>query len=89
MTGSSLIALGLTWRQALAAIIVGNVISTALVILNSLPGAYYHRKRISLSSYRELTMTVGFPLANRYVWGLWGSYFVLLNRILLSLGEWR
>jgi NCS1 family nucleobase:cation symporter-1 len=70
MTGSSLIALGLTWRQALAAIIVGNVISTALVILNSLPGAYYH---------------LGFPLANRYVWGLWGSYFVLLNRILLSL----
>ncbi|KAL4898677.1 permease for cytosine/purines, uracil, thiamine, allantoin-domain-containing protein [Aspergillus ambiguus] len=70
MSGSSLIALGLTWRQALAAIIAGNALSTGLVILNSLPGAYYH---------------IGFPLVNRYVWGLWGSYFVIMNRILLSL----
>jgi NCS1 family nucleobase:cation symporter-1 len=42
MTGSSLIALGLTWWQAIIAIIVGNILSTILVVLNSLPGAYYH-----------------------------------------------
>lgn len=44
MTGSSLIALGLTWWQAIIAIVVGNIIATALVVLNSLPGAYYHSK---------------------------------------------
>ncbi|KAE8149174.1 permease for cytosine/purines, uracil, thiamine, allantoin-domain-containing protein [Aspergillus avenaceus] len=70
MTGSSLIAMGLTWRQALAAIITGNVISVAVLLANSLPGAFYH---------------IGFPLANRYVWGLYGSLFVLWNRILLSI----
>lgn len=42
---------------------------TVFVILNSTPGAYYH---------------LGFPTANRYVWGMYGSQFVILNRILLS-----
>lgn len=42
MTGSSLIALGLTWWQAIIAIIIGQLIATALVVLNSLPGAFYH-----------------------------------------------
>lgn len=30
---------------------------------------------------------VGFPVVNRYVWGMYGSQFVIWNRILLSLGE--
>jgi NCS1 family nucleobase:cation symporter-1 len=42
MTGSSLIALGLTWWQAIIAIVVGQIIATILVVLNSLPGAYYY-----------------------------------------------
>ncbi|KAJ5109997.1 Allantoin permease [Penicillium argentinense] len=70
MTGSSLIALGLTWWQAIIAIVVGQLIATALVVLNSLPGAYYH---------------LGFPVVNRYVWGMRGSAFVIWNRILLSV----
>ncbi|KAK7900658.1 hypothetical protein LTR67_002942 [Exophiala xenobiotica] len=70
MTGSSLIALGLTWWQAIIAIIVGACLSTLFIVLNSMPGAYYH---------------LGFPIANRYVWGLYGSSFVIYNRILLSL----
>lgn len=44
MTGSSLIALGLTWWQAIIAIVVGQIIATILVVLNSLPGAYYYCK---------------------------------------------
>jgi cytosine/uracil/thiamine/allantoin permease len=44
ITGSSLIALGLTWWQAVIAIVIGNIIATVLVVLNSLPGAYYHSK---------------------------------------------
>jgi NCS1 family nucleobase:cation symporter-1 len=70
LTGSSLIALGLTWWQALISIIIGNVLAMIFIVLNSTPGAFYH---------------LGFPIANRYVWGMYGSQFVVLNRILLSL----
>lgn len=34
-----------------------------------------------------LTSAVGFPVVNRYVWGMYGSQFVIWNRILLSIGE--
>lgn len=44
MTGSSLIANGLTWWQAVVAIVVGNLLVVIFVVLNSLPGAYYHSK---------------------------------------------
>ncbi|PWY96125.1 allantoin permease [Aspergillus sclerotioniger CBS 115572] len=70
MTGSSLIALGLSWWQAIVAIVVGNILATIFIVLNSLPGAYYH---------------LGFPVVNRYVWGMHGSQFVIWNRIFLSL----
>ncbi|KAH8652640.1 NCS1 nucleoside transporter family protein [Tricladium varicosporioides] len=70
LTGSSLIALGLTWWQAIISIVVGNLLATLFVVLNSVPGAYYH---------------LGFPVVNRYVWGMYGSAFVIWNRILLSL----
>ncbi|XRM38705.1 hypothetical protein ABZX51_002102 [Aspergillus tubingensis] len=70
MTGSSLIALGLSWWQAIVAIVVGNILATIFIVLNSLPGAYYH---------------IGFPVVNRYVWGMYGSQFVIWNRIFLSL----
>ncbi|KAE8358528.1 permease for cytosine/purines, uracil, thiamine, allantoin-domain-containing protein [Aspergillus caelatus] len=70
MIGSSLIAMGLTWRQSLAAIVVGNIIAVGLLVINSLPGMFYH---------------IGFPLVNRYVWGLYGSLFVQWNRILHSI----
>jgi len=65
-----MIALGLTWWQAIISIIVGAIISTTFIVFNSIPGAYYH---------------IGFPVLNRYVWGLYGSSFVIYNRILLSL----
>ncbi|PQE11482.1 Allantoin permease protein [Rutstroemia sp. NJR-2017a BBW] len=70
LTGSSLIALGLTWWQAIISIVVGNILAAIFVVLNSVPGASYH---------------LGFPVVNRYVWGMYGSQFVILNRILLSL----
>lgn len=31
--------------------------------------------------------SVGFPVVNRYVWGMYGSQFIIWNRILLSLGN--
>lgn len=30
---------------------------------------------------------VGFPVVNRYVWGMYGSQFVIWNRIFLSISE--
>lgn len=30
---------------------------------------------------------VGFPVFSRAVWGMWGSQFVIWNRIFLSLGK--
>ncbi|KAF3810976.1 Transporter aclS [Colletotrichum gloeosporioides] len=42
LTGSALIPLGLTWWQAFICIVLGNLIATGVVIINSLPGSYYH-----------------------------------------------
>ncbi|KAI1205191.1 NCS1 nucleoside transporter family protein [Annulohypoxylon truncatum] len=70
LTGSALIPLGLTWWQAIVSIVIGNLLAAAFCVVNSLPGAYYH---------------IGFPVANRAVWGMWGSQFVIWNRIFLSL----
>ncbi|KAF4840966.1 Transporter aclS [Colletotrichum siamense] len=70
LTGSALIPLGLTWWQAFICIVLGNLIATGVVIINSLPGSYYH---------------LGFPVFSRAVWGMWGSQFVIWNRIFLSL----
>ncbi|KAA8650854.1 nucleobase cation symporter-1 family protein [Aspergillus tanneri] len=70
LTGSALIPMGLTWWQALIAIIIGNILATAAIIVSSLAGAHYH---------------IGFPVFSRAVWGMWGSQFVIWNRIFLSL----
>ncbi|KAL4793049.1 permease for cytosine/purines, uracil, thiamine, allantoin-domain-containing protein [Aspergillus venezuelensis] len=70
LTGSSLIPLGLTWWQAIIAIVIGNILATLALIASSLAGAYYH---------------IGFPVFNRAVWGLWGSQFVIWNRIFLGI----
>ena len=70
LSGSSLIAMGMSWWEATIAVIAGNIIANILLVLNSLQGAYYH---------------VGFPVVNRSVWGMWGSQFVIWNRIFLSI----
>ncbi|KAF7185431.1 Transporter aclS [Pseudocercospora fuligena] len=69
-TGSSLMASGLLYWQAILVIIIGNILGASFAVLNSVSGAALH---------------IGFPIASRSVWGLWGSYFPILNRILLSL----
>lgn len=85
-TGSSLVANGLKWWQAVICIIFGNLyeslvripygklIASRLAVtfctLNSTSGAYYH---------------IGYPAIVRIAWGMNGSYFALVNRILLSV----
>jgi NCS1 family nucleobase:cation symporter-1 len=73
------------------AIVIGNVIATVALILSSLGGAYYHSTQSAafhnLTIRNQLTVTiVGFPVFNRAVWGMWGSQFVIWNRIFLSFG---
>lgn len=68
--GSSLMASGMTYWQAIIVIIIGNLLSAGFAVLNSISGAQSH---------------VGFPIVSRSVWGMWGSYFPILNRILLSV----
>ncbi|THV00163.1 NCS1 nucleoside transporter family [Dendrothele bispora CBS 962.96] len=68
-SASALLALGLNVWQAMLTVIIGNIIVGFAVALNGLPGGEWH---------------IGFPIINRYVWGLYGSFFPLLMRILLS-----
>lgn len=60
-TGSSMIASGLAWWQALIAILVGNAMASGFAVLNSVSGAQSH---------------LGYPIVSRSVWGksvLWRS----------------
>lgn len=88
-TGSSMIAVGLSWWQALIAILVGDLLASSFAVLNSFSGATSH---------------LGYPMVTRSVWGkfvvpylnkaavgltvptgMYGAYFPILNRILLSV----
>lgn len=53
-TGSSIIASGLAWWQALIAILVGNLLASCFAVLNSFSGATSH---------------LGYPIVSRSVWG--------------------
>ncbi|TBU27109.1 permease for cytosine/purines, uracil, thiamine, allantoin-domain-containing protein [Dichomitus squalens] len=69
-TASSLLGLGLNVWQAMVSVVVGYLIVACAVVANGFVGAEWH---------------VGFPIYNRFVWGVFGSFFPLLMRILLSL----
>lgn len=68
--GASLVAAGLSVWQAIVATIVGKMIISAVAILNGFIGAEWH---------------IGFPVVSRIIWGVYGQYQALLQRILLSL----
>ncbi|KAH9849118.1 NCS1 nucleoside transporter family [Lenzites betulinus] len=69
-TASSLLGIGLNVWQALVSVIIGNLIVAIAVVANGYVGAEWH---------------VGFPVYNRFVWGVFGSFYPLLMRILLSI----
>lgn len=68
--GSSLVSSGLSVWQTVIAVVVGKFIIAAVAISNGYVGAEWH---------------IGFPVWSRAVWGMYGSYVALLQRILLSL----
>ncbi|KAI0357099.1 NCS1 nucleoside transporter family [Trametes cingulata] len=69
-TASSLLGLGLNVWQAMTSVVIGYLIVACAVVGNGFVGAEWH---------------VGFPVYNRFVWGVFGSFFPLLMRILLSI----
>ncbi|KAJ7066964.1 cytosine-purine permease [Mycena amicta] len=66
---SSMIAVGLSWRQALPAIAVGHIIIGTVMVLNGTIGARLH---------------VAFPVITRSSFGFWLSYFAVISRVVLS-----
>ncbi|KAF8141918.1 permease for cytosine/purines, uracil, thiamine, allantoin-domain-containing protein [Boletus edulis] len=67
---SSMLAIGLSWRQALPCIAAGYMIISVVMVLNGTIGARLH---------------VAFPVLNRSSFGFWFSYFTVFSRVILSL----
>ena len=67
---SSMLALGLSWRQAVPAIAVGHIIIAVIMVLNGTVGARLH---------------IPFPVLNRSSFGFWLSYFSVISRVILSM----
>jgi NCS1 family nucleobase:cation symporter-1 len=69
-TGSTLIGLGLSVWQAMIAVIIARIIIILVAVFNGYVGAEWH---------------IGFAVLSRYVWGFWGSFVPLVQRIILSM----
>ncbi|KIJ61261.1 hypothetical protein HYDPIDRAFT_42834 [Hydnomerulius pinastri MD-312] len=67
---SSMLAIGLSWRQALPCIAAGYGIISVVMVLNGTIGARLH---------------VAFPVLNRSSFGFWFSYFTVFSRVILSM----
>lgn len=68
--GASLVAFGLSVWQAVISIIIGKFIIAAVAVANGMVGAEWH---------------IGFVVLSRYIWGVYGSYLAIIQRIILSL----
>jgi len=68
--GASLIAVGLSVWQTMIAVIIGKIIIACVAVCNGAIGARWH---------------IGFPVLSRGIWGVYGAYLIILQRIVLSL----
>ncbi|KAF2243068.1 NCS1 nucleoside transporter [Trematosphaeria pertusa] len=66
---ASLIAVGLTWRQAFASCVIGAFISALVVTGMARPGVRYH---------------IGYPVLCRSVMGMYGSMFFIFIRAIVG-----
>ncbi|EKV10009.1 NCS1 allantoate transporter [Penicillium digitatum Pd1] len=67
---SSMIAVGLTYREALGIIALSFFIISLVIAANGTVGAIYH---------------VPFPVIARASWGFWGSYIAIVSRVILAV----
>ncbi|KAL6713166.1 hypothetical protein ACLMJK_009287 [Lecanora helva] len=68
--GSSILAIGLSWKDAIGTVALGFLIISVVINLNGATGALYHAP---------------FPVLARAGWGFWGSYVAIVSRIILAL----
>lgn len=66
----SIIAVGLTYREALAIVAISFFIMSFVIAGNGAVGAIYH---------------VPFPVIARASWGFWGSYIAIISRLILAV----
>ena len=67
---SSIIAVGLTYREALAIVAIAFFIMSFVIAGNGAVGVIYH---------------VPFPVIARASWGFWGSYIAIISRLILAV----
>ncbi|TVY85419.1 putative permease [Lachnellula suecica] len=68
--GSSLIAIGLSWKLALVAVVIGNFITALVVTFNGLIGARLH---------------IPFTVQARSAYGFYFAYVIIVFRIVISV----
>ncbi|KAG5975860.1 hypothetical protein E4U55_007555 [Claviceps digitariae] len=69
MISSSMIIAGLSWWQAWICVWIGYSIAACFIVMNGRIGAVYH---------------IGFPVANRASFGIWGSLWPIFNRAAMA-----
>lgn len=67
---SSIIAIGLTWRESLGVVAIGFFIISFVISFNGATGVLYHAP---------------FPVLSRASWGFWGSYVAIISRCILAI----
>ncbi|KAG8810958.1 hypothetical protein FRC17_002690 [Serendipita sp. 399] len=73
---SSMLAIGLSWRQALPAIAVGHII-----IAMAITGKYTYSANGAIGA----TLHVPFPVLNRSSFGFYFAYFSVISRVVLAM----
>ncbi|KAF2817373.1 cytosine-purine permease [Mytilinidion resinicola] len=68
--GSSLIAIGLSWKLALVAVVIGNMVTAFVVTYNGVIGARLH---------------IPFPVQARSAFGFYFAYVMVIFRIIISV----
>ncbi|KAF2403108.1 NCS1 allantoate transporter [Trichodelitschia bisporula] len=67
---SSIIAIGLTWRESIGIVAISFFTISIVIALNGAMGVLYHAP---------------FPVLARASWGFWGSYVAIISRAILAI----
>jgi NCS1 family nucleobase:cation symporter-1 len=67
---SSLVTLGLSYREAIPCIVIGNILCTLAITANAATGTWLH---------------VPFAVLSRASFGVYGAWFPIVSRMLLAL----
>lgn len=67
---SSILAVGLTYRESLSIVAIGFFIVSIVIAFNGATGVLYHAP---------------FPVLARAPWGFWGSYVAIISRVILAV----